>query len=57
MAVPSSARRLLALDAACVEGFTVAGEIESVQNDHSLQDRETRLRIIAAIQRKYTAPV
>ncbi len=34
----------------------LAGEIENVEKDQSLQDRETRARIIAAIQRKYTAP-
>jgi hypothetical protein len=35
----------------------LADEIEDVEKDESLQNRETRERIIAAIQRKYTAPV
>jgi hypothetical protein len=34
----------------------LADEIEKVEKEDSLQNRETRARIIAAIQRKYTAP-
>jgi hypothetical protein len=34
----------------------LADEIEQVEKDESLQDGETRARIVAAIQRKYTAP-
>jgi hypothetical protein len=34
----------------------LADEIANVEKDESLQDGETRSRIIAAIQQKYTAP-
>lgn len=34
----------------------LADEIGHVEKDESLQNRETRARIVAAIQRKYTAP-